>query len=138
MVCFKAFISSNTINHCIIIAPESCITSLLKTQQEVVHQTNQLKKVVFCRFYDNSVNICRSLVWISLTSWGEGSSLALVDHLMGQMFHGMKRGQGPPFKYQVLLLVQSSLSPPPPLSNSGLQGPPFQSLNITYDPLKQP
>ena len=86
MVSFKAFISTNTINHCIIIAPESCITSLLKTQQEVVHQTNQLKKVVFCGFYDNSVNIYRSLVWISLTSWGEGSSLALVDHLMGRCF----------------------------------------------------
>ena len=86
MVCFKAFISTNAINHCIIIASESCITSLLKTQQEVVHQTNQLKKVVFCGFYDNLVNIYRSLVWISLTSWGEGSSLALVDHLMGRCF----------------------------------------------------
>ena len=44
------------------------------------------------------------------------------------MFHGMKRGRGPP----------SSLAPPSPPSNSGLQGPPFQPLNITYDPLKQP
>ena len=39
--------------------------------------------------------------------------------------HGMKR---------VLRSPPSSLGP---LSNSGLQNPPFQPLNITYDPLKQ-
>ena len=46
------------------------------------------------------------------------------------MLHGMKRDAVPPFK-----------SGPPSIlglpSNSGLQGFPFQLLNITYHPLKQ-
>ena len=52
--------------------------------------------------------------------------------LLGKYFqtHGMSRGLRFPFQ------IRSPLQLRPP-SNSGLQGPPLQPLNIIYDPLKQ-